>query len=78
MQVLDFCGELNRYAVQRATARDEAKVRACRDLVEEIMDQVRQRERSGDDDGDETLLESAMLTPLFFCSTSSSIFATRS
>merc|ERR1712072_121269 len=37
--VLDFCGELNRYAVQRATARDEAKVRACRDLVEEIMDQ---------------------------------------
>ncbi|QDZ18636.1 translin-like protein [Chloropicon primus] len=37
--VLDFCGELNRFAVQRATARAEAEVRSCRDLVEEIMDQ---------------------------------------
>ena len=37
--VLDFTGELNRYAVQRATARDEQQVRRCRDLVESIMDQ---------------------------------------
>jgi predicted translin family RNA/ssDNA-binding protein len=37
--VLDFTGELNRFAVQRATARDEDQVRRCRDLVESIMDQ---------------------------------------
>ena len=37
--VLDFCGELNRFAVQRATARDEEKVKECRDLVENIMAQ---------------------------------------
>ena len=37
--VLDFCGELNRYAVQKATARDEKEVKKCRDLVENIMDQ---------------------------------------
>lgn len=40
--VLDFCGELNRFAVQRATARDEDQVKKCRDLVENIMDQYLQ------------------------------------
>ncbi len=28
--VLDFCGELNRFAVQKATARDEDTLRKCR------------------------------------------------
>eukprot|EP00216_Chloropicon_sp_CCMP2111_P003480 CAMPEP_0198238662 /NCGR_PEP_ID=MMETSP1446-20131203/4275_1 /TAXON_ID=1461542 ORGANISM="Unidentified sp, Strain CCMP2111" /NCGR_SAMPLE_ID=MMETSP1446 /ASSEMBLY_ACC=CAM_ASM_001112 /LENGTH=219 /DNA_ID=CAMNT_0043921129 /DNA_START=104 /DNA_END=760 /DNA_ORIENTATION=- len=40
--VLDFSGELNRYAVARATARDIASVKKCRDLVEKIMDQYLQ------------------------------------
>lgn len=35
--VLDFTGELNRYAVQQATARNTAEVKKCRDLVEAIM-----------------------------------------
>lgn len=35
--VLDFTGELNRYAIARATVRDVEAVRACRDLVEDIM-----------------------------------------
>lgn len=35
--VLDFTGELNRFAVARATVRDKAAVQRCRDLVEEIM-----------------------------------------
>ena len=35
--LLDFTGELNRYAVLRATARDVASVTRCRDLVDAIF-----------------------------------------
>lgn len=35
--MLDFTGELNRYAVQRATARDKAAVQAARDLTDLLM-----------------------------------------
>mmetsp|Transcript_18369 Transcript_18369/g.43929 ORF Transcript_18369/g.43929 Transcript_18369/m.43929 type:complete len:269 (+) Transcript_18369:80-886(+) len=35
--VLDFCGELNRYCVAKATARDIEEVKRCRDLVETLM-----------------------------------------
>jgi Translin family len=35
--VLDFTGELNRYAVKCATARDVAAVRQCRDVVDTLM-----------------------------------------
>lgn len=35
--VLDFCGELNRLSVARATARDVDAVRRSRDLVEDVM-----------------------------------------
>ena len=35
--VLDFTGELNRYAIARATVRDKAAVQRCRDLVDAIM-----------------------------------------
>ncbi len=41
--VLDFTGELNRFAVARATARDKAAVQRCRDLVEDIMVGARDR-----------------------------------
>ena len=35
--VLDFTGELNRYAIQRATVRDKAAVQKCRDLTDALM-----------------------------------------
>lgn len=35
--VLDFTGELNRYAVAKATVRDIKEVKRCRDLVDELM-----------------------------------------
>jgi predicted translin family RNA/ssDNA-binding protein len=35
--LLDFTGELNRYAVLRATARDVASVTRCRDLVDAVF-----------------------------------------
>ena len=35
--VLDFTGELNRYCVARATERDVAAVRKCRDVVDALM-----------------------------------------
>lgn len=35
--VLDFTGELNRYAVARATARDIPAVQRCRDVVDTLM-----------------------------------------
>lgn len=35
--VLDFTGELNRYAVARATARDKAAVQRCRDVIDNLM-----------------------------------------
>jgi len=35
--LLDFTGELNRYAVLRATARDVSSVARCRDLVDAIF-----------------------------------------
>lgn len=35
--VLDFTGELNRYAVMRATERDIAAVKKCRDVVDSLM-----------------------------------------
>jgi hypothetical protein len=35
--VLDFTGELNRYAVARATERDVAAVQRCRDVVDALM-----------------------------------------
>ncbi|GIL46914.1 hypothetical protein Vafri_3779 [Volvox africanus] len=35
--VLDFTGELNRYAIARATVRDRAAVQLCRDLVDALM-----------------------------------------
>ncbi|GFH13080.1 translin, partial [Haematococcus lacustris] len=35
--ILDMTGELNRYAVLRATARDTAAVARCRDLVDSMM-----------------------------------------
>ncbi|GLI58648.1 hypothetical protein VaNZ11_000385, partial [Volvox africanus] len=35
--VLDFTGELGRYAVARATVRDRAAVQLCRDLVDALM-----------------------------------------
>jgi predicted translin family RNA/ssDNA-binding protein len=35
--VLDFTGELNRYCVAKATARDVAAVTRCRDIVDALM-----------------------------------------
>lgn len=35
--VLDFTGELNRYAIARATQRDREAVARCRDLVDALM-----------------------------------------
>ena len=35
--VLDFTGELNRYAIAKATVRDVAEVQLCRDIVEGLM-----------------------------------------
>ena len=35
--VLDFTGELNRYAVARATSRDIPAVQRCRDVVDTLM-----------------------------------------
>jgi hypothetical protein len=35
--LLDFMGELNRYAVLRATARDVPSVTRCRDLVDAVF-----------------------------------------
>ncbi|KAK9841264.1 hypothetical protein WJX74_002808 [Apatococcus lobatus] len=35
--VLDFTGELNRFSIAKATTRDTASVRCCRDLVEALM-----------------------------------------
>lgn len=35
--VLDMAGELNRYAVARATRRDAAAVRRCRDVADALM-----------------------------------------
>lgn len=32
-----MAGELNRYAISRATARDKAAVTRCRDLVDALM-----------------------------------------
>ena len=43
--VLDFTGELNRYAVLQATRRDVEAVRACRGLVEGIFGQFLQVSR---------------------------------
>lgn len=40
--VLDFTGELNRHAIQRATVRDRPAVQAARDLVDAIMGQFLQ------------------------------------
>uniref|UniRef100_A0A0G4I567 Translin n=1 Tax=Chromera velia CCMP2878 TaxID=1169474 RepID=A0A0G4I567_9ALVE len=40
--VLDFTGELNRYAVARATKRDVEEVRRCASLVDELMFQFLQ------------------------------------
>lgn len=38
--VMDFTGELNRYAVLRATARDIEAVRRCRDIVDGLFAQL--------------------------------------
>ena len=35
--MLDFTGELNRYCVAKATARDVAAVTRCRDIVDALM-----------------------------------------
>lgn len=35
--VLDFTGELNRYAVAKATARDKEAVQKCRDVIDSLM-----------------------------------------
>jgi predicted translin family RNA/ssDNA-binding protein len=35
--VLDFTGELNRYAIAKATARDVKEVQRCRDIVDALM-----------------------------------------
>jgi predicted translin family RNA/ssDNA-binding protein len=35
--LLDFTGELNRYAVMRATERNIAAVKKCRDVVDTLM-----------------------------------------
>lgn len=35
--VLDFTGELNRYAVAKATVRDVQEVKRCRDITEALM-----------------------------------------
>ncbi|KAG1679297.1 hypothetical protein FOA52_009327 [Chlamydomonas sp. UWO 241] len=40
--VLDFTAELGRYTIQRATARDTAAVRRCRDLVDALQGQFLQ------------------------------------
>eukprot|EP00775_Hariotina_reticulata_P010398 gene10398-10556_t len=40
--VLDFTGELNRYAVACATRRDSAAVSRCRDVVDALMGQFLQ------------------------------------
>ena len=39
--VLDFTGEVARYAVQQATARNVEKVQQCRDMVAAIDGEVR-------------------------------------
>lgn len=35
--VLDFTGELNRYAVARATERDKDAVQRCRNVINSLM-----------------------------------------
>ncbi|EEH58942.1 uncharacterized protein MICPUCDRAFT_25708, partial [Micromonas pusilla CCMP1545] len=35
--ILDFTGELNRYCISKATVRDVAEVRKCRDVVDALM-----------------------------------------
>lgn len=40
--VIDFTGELNRYAVSCATRRDVAAVSRCRDVVDALMGQFLQ------------------------------------
>lgn len=40
--VLDFTGELNRYAVARATARDVPAVQRARDVVDALQGQFLQ------------------------------------
>ena len=35
--MLDFTGELNRYAIAKATKRDIPEVQRCRDIVESLM-----------------------------------------
>lgn len=35
--VLDFTGELNRYAIAKATIRDINEVKKCRDIAEALM-----------------------------------------
>ena len=40
--MLDFAGELNRFAVARATVRDMEAVQQCRDLVDGLMGQFLQ------------------------------------
>ena len=49
--MLDFAGELNRFAVARATVRDMEAVQQCRDLVDGLMGQFLQvtPNPSGDD-----------------------------
>ena len=37
---MDFTGELNRYAVLRATARDLPAVHQCRDVVDQLFGQL--------------------------------------
>lgn len=35
--VLDFTGELNRYAISRATERDKEAVQRCCDVIDSLM-----------------------------------------
>lgn len=41
---MDFTGELNRYAILRATNREVSEIKKCRDLVDQLMSQLMQFE----------------------------------
>jgi uncharacterized membrane protein (DUF2068 family) len=42
--VMDFTGELNRYAILRATNREVSEIKKCREFVDQLMAQLMQFE----------------------------------
>ncbi|GFH14676.1 translin-like protein [Haematococcus lacustris] len=59
--ILDMTGELNRYAVLRATARDTAAVARCRDLVDSMMGKFLQVAAGGSTEFSTSLISPAGL-----------------